>query len=1751
VFNKTSSEIAVQFAQPTAAAARISFSVQAATTKAEGAYQTTMVVEASSDGSAYTSIGIVENQTKLSSSRQTFSLPISTAHVRLRMTNRVDANLLVDAVIASAAPEVVSFTPEGGGAGTTVIITGGNFLGATEVTFGGVAATFIVDSESQITAQVPVGAPVGKIGVTTAEGTGVSITDFVVPAPVITTDFSPKEGGAGTLVTINGEYFSGADTVTFNGVVGTELTVVSDTQLTVKVPAGASTGRIKVSTPAGEGTSITDFTVLAPTFTNSSPFSPATGGAGAVITIAGQYFSGVTSVTFNGVAATFTEISDTEVQATVPVNAGDGVVSLTTPAGTATSVDAFNFIDAPVITGFSPTAGEEEVTIVTIKGQYLDNITQVLFADNVPADISGLTLTTDEATGEQSFTVTVPAGAVTGVISLTNPGGTATTASAFTVYKAPAITAFTPTTGRPGDVLTITGTGFTGVDAVTFVGTADAGDDVAATVFTVVSDTVLNVTVPVGAKTGQLAVRNPVATATTDSLTPSDFTVDTTPSIISFEPTITYKGDTLTITGQNLEGVTTVTFFEGVAVGVTGATITTDANGIQSFNVTVPEGAATGPITLATPAGTATSTTNLTIITAPAVTSFSPTEGRAGDTFTITGTGFSGVSAVTVGGGNVTYEFVSDTQINATLTADAVTGKVAVTNVAGTGNSTADFTVLTTPLITSFTPTEGPVGKAVIINGKLLSQITGVTFGASAATAPTSVSDTLVVVNVPVDATTGTITVTGANGTATSTEQFRVIQAPQIADFTPKSGPVGTVVTITGSNFTDIDSVQFNGLDAASYTVAADGLSITATVPVGAASGFITVTNPAGTATSAVVFEVPAPRVETLSKTEGFVGDPVTITGEFFTGATSVTFNGVEAASYTVVNDTEITAYPPVDAGEGVVGVTTASGTGTSVATFKVLSPEITDIYVGASDNTVNEGYIGTEVTIIGRYFTGATTVKFNGATAGGFTLISDTEIRATSPFNPGTGVLSVTTPSGTGESTENFKPLVPEQITFSPSSGRVGDDVTVTGVYFNDLTSINFNGGVVDMSTVTQSTPTGTQSLSYTFAIPEGAKSGNITVTSTTGTGTSAEPFTVLSPDILTITPIEGRVGMTTVAINGQYFEQATEVRFMGGSGTSDDVVLLPGSFTIVDDNNITVVVPPGAKTGPISVTTPSGTDASPTFTLLVPEFTSFDPAAAVGAKVNQDVTIYGNYFLDATSVTFKGASGPVAATFSVISDTQINVVVPDGAITGQVSITTPSGTGTSADSYKIIPEIYSFDPQIGPFGTEVTITGMSLTGASVTFAGKDGARVAATNITLNTNTEVRVVVPTGARTGLIELTTAGGMVATATNFEVTSPIIDELTPAEGKVGSTFMITGVNLRDVGKVVFGNGVETSQFLESADGTSVEVVVPKGAATGPITVHTLAGPPATSAQTFTVIVPVITIQAALAEFKANVGEESAPQQYTVSATELEADINVTAPRANFLISATETGTYTTSLTIPKGEGTTVTDYPIWVIYKPSTEDTHQGDITHSTLNAVTKTLTVRGSSVTPLPVELVSFKAVLHKQDVQLTWTTASEKDNAYFEVEMSEQGNAEFAKVGRVKSKAGNSSVATKYAYKHRLNGNGGIRYFRLKQVDLDGTFAYSIVVAVETRANAGLQVIVAPNPLNYNSKMFITAAESGKAAVTLHTMSGKRIYQKSVEVKEGQNEIQLPLYDQLQTGLYILTVELSGQRHQIKVVKQ
>jgi cytochrome c peroxidase len=151
-----------------------------------------------------------------------------------------------------------------------------------------------------------------------------------------------------------------------------------------------------------------------------------------------------------------------------------------------------------------------------------------------------------------------------------------------------------------------------------------------------------------------------------------------------------------------------------------------------------------------------------------------------------------------------------------------------------------------------FAPIFGPVGTAVTITDTTFAGATAVSFNGVAATFTEGPPGTITT-TVPAGATTGPITVTTpSSGPLVTTTRFTV--TPAMSSFAPANGPVGTAVTIAGTNFTGVTAVRFNGTGAI-FTVSNSG-TVTATVPFGAATGSIAVTTLDGTATSATSFTV-------------------------------------------------------------------------------------------------------------------------------------------------------------------------------------------------------------------------------------------------------------------------------------------------------------------------------------------------------------------------------------------------------------------------------------------------------------------------------------------------------------------------------------------------------------------------------------------------------------------------------------------------------------------------------------------------------------------------------------------------------------------------------------------------------------------------------------------------------------------------------------------------------------------------------
>ncbi|WP_375417974.1 T9SS type A sorting domain-containing protein [uncultured Hymenobacter sp.] len=188
------------------------------------------------------------------------------------------------------------------------------------------------------------------------------------------------------------------------------------------------------------------------------------------------------------------------------------------------------------------------------------------------------------------------------------------------------------------------------------------------------------------------------------------------------------------------------------------------------------------------------------------------------------------------------------------------------------------------------------------------------------------------------------------------------------------------------------------------------------------------------------------------------------------------------------------------------------------------------------------------------------------------------------------------------------------------------------------------------------------------------------------------------------------------------------------------------------------------------------------------------------------------------------------------------------------------------------------------------------------------------------------------------------------------------------------------------------------------------------------------------------------------------------------------------------------------------------------------------------NAVDNPLTGQA----PLPVELVRFTATRQGPAVRLAWATATEKNSAYFSVQRASDGQR-FTDIGRVEAQ-GNSSSRHDYALLDEAP-LAGLNYYRLRQVDRDGTVAYSPVATVRfdgAAAPATPALLAYPNPASPQGfKLLTVNAGTSGGAVQLFDNVGRLVLTKTAAV--GTAEVSIEPARLLASGMYFVTWQVSG----------
>lgn len=176
----------------------------------------------------------------------------------------------------------------------------------------------------------------------------------------------------------------------------------------------------------------------------------------------------------------------------------------------------------------------------------------------------------------------------------------------------------------------------------------------------------------------------------------------------------------------------------------------------------------------------------------------------------------------------------------------------------------------------------------------------------------------------------------------------------------------------------------------------------------------------------------------------------------------------------------------------------------------------------------------------------------------------------------------------------------------------------------------------------------------------------------------------------------------------------------------------------------------------------------------------------------------------------------------------------------------------------------------------------------------------------------------------------------------------------------------------------------------------------------------------------------------------------------------------------------------------------------------------------------------------LPVKYSSFDAQVTGSTVKLLWDTESEINNSHFEIECSFDG-INFKQIGVVNAGASTGNNSKSYNYTDNSIKTDVVVYYRLKQVDLDGRYTYSNILAVRLTSLSNVQMQVMPNPFAESLTVRFEATEDATAQMQIVNTQGQLVILQSTGVVKGNNSIQVLGLAKLAPGTYIARLYANG----------
>ncbi|HEX6883328.1 MAG TPA: IPT/TIG domain-containing protein [Planctomycetota bacterium] len=746
----------------------------------------------------------------------------------------------------------------------------------------------------------------------------------------------------------------------------------------------------------------------------------------------------------------------------------------------------------------------------------------------------------------------------------------------------------------------------------------------------------------------------------------------------------------------------------------------------------------------------------------------------------------------------------------------------------GSDTLAAGFRYFAEPSVASVTPPSGPGagGTLVTLTGSNFTRNAAgantVSFGATAATEVSTLSDTSLQCRVPPGASGQgvDVVVENANGTGRLALGFRYHRAPTLEGLAPDQGPRagGTLVTLRGSGFLEAGTgtpiVRFGGQAAGQVTVLDDGL-VTCRTPWRTSEGGVDVelVTPNGSARLTSAFRyVTRPRVTGLTPASGSGrgGTLVTLTGTGFraagAGALEVRFGRAPATQVLVLDDRTATCRTPLGLGDAQVDVRVENQNGAHQLdqAFRYLaSPGLASV-VPPSGPLAG----GQAVYLHGSGFAGGASpprVWFGTAQATGVVVLADGELQCLTPPRA-RGVVDVRLETAGGSA------LLPRAYVYGSTlptlDAVLPDHGPSAGGTLVELVGSNFASGQAGASVVSFGgiPATGVTVLDderLRCHAPAGAPGSRVDVRVTNGNGSTllVQGYRYhLRPTLTALEPGSGSaLGGTQLLLHGSGFQ---------GDGATGHAVRVGGQLAselqVLDDTRLTCRCPPGTPGTVVDValaTSNGNALLSAAFRYAVPpELHALTPAT--GSPLGgTPVTLSGAGFAGASTPEVRFAGVP-ATQVLVLGDGELTCLAPAGTpgVATDVELENTNGTGRLAAAFRYhpAPSIASATPASGPAGggTTVLLLGSGFKSEvlgqnAVTFGGRP-----ARSVTTVDDTRVRVVAPIGTPDTTVELVLANsnGSALAPGGFRYHAlPVLDTCTPDHTSAlgGATLTLRG------------------------------------------------------------------------------------------------------------------------------------------------------------------------------------------------------------------------------------------------------------------------------------------------------------------------------------------------------------------------